>query len=57
MSERWVVLPEGAPTETQAAFAQILAVHAALLHTGRDVGRRKKLDGSTLCYFRGRLWI
>ena len=35
MSERWVVLPEGAPEGTQAAFAQILAVHAALLHTGK----------------------
>jgi hypothetical protein len=35
MPERWVVLPEGAAQETQAAFAQILAVHAALLHTGQ----------------------
>jgi len=35
MVERWVVLPEGAPESTQAAFAQVLAVHAALLHTGK----------------------
>jgi hypothetical protein len=35
MPERWVVLPEGAPAETQADFAEILAVHAALLHTGK----------------------
>ena len=32
---RTVVLPEGAPAATQSAFAQILAVHAALLPTGK----------------------
>jgi hypothetical protein len=35
MAERWVVLPEGAPANTQATYAQILAVHAALLHNGK----------------------
>ena len=35
MPERWVVLPEGSPPEVQADFAKILAVHAALLHTGK----------------------
>src|SRR5205814_2317393 len=35
MAERWVVLPEGAPANTQASHAQILAVHAALLHDGK----------------------
>jgi hypothetical protein len=34
---RSVVLPEGAPAATQQAFAQILAVHAALLPTGKIV--------------------
>ena len=32
---RTFVLPEGAPAATQTAFAQILAVHAALLPTGK----------------------
>src|ERR1035438_823765 len=32
MTERWVVIPEGASADTQASYAQILAVHAALLH-------------------------
>ena len=32
---RTFVLPEGAPAATQSAFAQILAVHAALLPTGK----------------------
>lgn len=35
MAERWVVLPEGAPASTQAGYAQILAVHAALLRNGK----------------------
>ena len=35
MPERWVVLPEGADAASQAGFSQILAVHAALLHTGK----------------------
>jgi hypothetical protein len=35
MPERWIVLPEGAQPDTQASYSQILAVHAALLHTGK----------------------
>ena len=34
-SMRTFVFPEGAPAATQSAFAQILAVHAALLPTGK----------------------
>ena len=35
MPSRWVVLPEGALPDAQASYSQILAVHAALLHTGK----------------------
>jgi Domain of unknown function (DUF1929) len=31
---RWVVLPEGANQNVQNGFSEVLAVHAALLHTG-----------------------
>jgi hypothetical protein len=34
-AERWVILPEGSSEEKQADFAQILAVHAALLNNGK----------------------
>lgn len=33
----WVVLPEGESSDTQSKYAEILAVHAALLHTGEIV--------------------
>ena len=51
MSERWVILPEGAQEGTQASFAQILAVHAVLLHTGKILyfgGSEHVLDDPTL---------
>lgn len=34
---RCVIIPGGAPASTQHGYAQILAVHAALLHTGKIV--------------------
>src|SRR5215210_3323014 len=34
---RCVIVPEGAPPATQRAYSEILAVHAALLHTGKIV--------------------
>ncbi len=35
MSERWIILPEGANENTQANFSEILAVHAVLLPNGK----------------------
>ena len=35
MPEQWVVLPEGSLPDVLVDFAEILAVHAALLHTGK----------------------
>lgn len=35
MAERWRVLPAGANAATQAGLSQVLAVHAALLATGK----------------------
>jgi hypothetical protein len=34
---RCVVSPEGVPAATQRDYAEVLAVHAALLHTGKVV--------------------
>jgi hypothetical protein len=35
VSERWIILPEGANENTQANFSEILAVHAVLLPNGK----------------------
>src|SRR5262245_55556596 len=34
---RWVILPEGESSDVQSKYAEILAVHAALLHTGEII--------------------